>query len=207
MALSTKKRKTAKLKAAGCQTWLPPESAPLNGTLILGDFGWPWPIPAVWDTYDEQWCVATVQASPMQGGPHNYWLETDTEKKAALKRWMPLPQLPKEQHGVSPIPEPPIFPVREGDIAFGGDVTSLLPAWDEIPAAFKSDAHPFNQVVTQWFFGGLPAETEFQPKPGVDPNAAILHVAAIMRSFQPKHEHKNAGCAYLLSLWFEDIRF
>jgi hypothetical protein len=75
-------------------SWLPPESAPLNGTLILGDFGWPWPLPAVWDTYDKKWCVATVQASSMQDGADNYWLETDTENKSQLKRWMPMPHLP-----------------------------------------------------------------------------------------------------------------
>jgi len=74
-------------------SWLPPESAPLDGTLILGDFGWPWAIPAVWDTYDEHWVVATVQASPMADGPMNYWLETDTENKTQLKRWMPIPSL------------------------------------------------------------------------------------------------------------------
>jgi len=74
--------------------WLLPEDAPKDGTPILGDFGWPWANYAVWDTYDEQWCIATVQASPMADGPNNYWLECDTEKRASLKRWMHPPSLP-----------------------------------------------------------------------------------------------------------------
>ena len=74
--------------------WLPPETAPLDGTPILGDFGWPWANFALWDEYDEQWCIATLQASPMADGPTNSWIETDTEKRGSLKRWMPLPSLP-----------------------------------------------------------------------------------------------------------------
>ena len=87
-------QKGAELAAAA---WLPPESAPLTGTMIIGDFGWPWPIPAVWDAYDKQWCVVTVQASPMQDGPDNYWLESDTETMTHLKRWMPFPDLPNDK--------------------------------------------------------------------------------------------------------------
>lgn len=104
--MSTKKAtKTTQKQPAhgGCSAstcsagWLPPESAPLNGTLILGDFGWPWPLPAVWDTYDEQWCIATLQASPMVDGPTNSWIETYTEKRGSFKRWMPLPSLPNAE--------------------------------------------------------------------------------------------------------------
>jgi hypothetical protein len=73
---------------------LPPETAPLDGSPILGDFGWPWANFALWDEYDEQWCIAMLQASPMADGPMNSWIETDTEKRASLKRWMPLPSLP-----------------------------------------------------------------------------------------------------------------
>jgi hypothetical protein len=75
--------------------WLPPETAPRNGTLILGDFGWPWANFAVWDEYDEHWCISTLQACPMASGRINSYIETDTEKLASLKRWMPLPKLPK----------------------------------------------------------------------------------------------------------------
>ena len=77
------------------QTWRQPDSAPLDGTMILGDFGWSFAIPAVWDPYGEQWVVVTVQGSPMKNGPDNYWLETDTEKQVDLKRWLPIPKLPK----------------------------------------------------------------------------------------------------------------
>jgi len=78
----------------GAAGWGPPETAPLDGTPILGDFGWPWANFALWDEYDEQWCIATTQASPMADGATNSWIETDTEKRGSLKRWMPLPALP-----------------------------------------------------------------------------------------------------------------
>lgn len=42
------------------------------------------------------------------------------------------------------------------------------------------------------------------PKEGVDPDKAMRHLAACMRSFEPKHEHKMAGVACLMATWFED---
>lgn len=65
--------------------WLPPESAPLDGTPILGDFGWPCAIYAIWDEYDEEWCIATIHSMPIK------------ENSLTLKRWMPLPSLQTEK--------------------------------------------------------------------------------------------------------------
>jgi hypothetical protein len=84
------------------QTWNSPESAPCDGTPILGDFGWPWPCFAVWDPYDEEWNIASIQASPMADGPDNYWIEATTEKKADLKRWLPMPPLPQSTDNTPP---------------------------------------------------------------------------------------------------------
>lgn len=79
--------------------WLPPESAPMDGTPILGDFGWPWPNYAVWDPMDEEWCIANVQASHMGEEPVNYWIEADTEGRKDLRRWRAMPALPNSVTG------------------------------------------------------------------------------------------------------------
>lgn len=72
--------------------WQLPETAPRDGTVVLGDFGYPWPIMTMWDGYDEKWAVATVQACPMEGGRTNAYFETDTEDAPALRQWHPLPE-------------------------------------------------------------------------------------------------------------------
>lgn len=79
--------------------WLPPESAPRDGTPFLGDFGWPWACFAVWDEHDQHWCIATVQRSPMETGPDNTWLECDTEDPPNLRQWHPLPNIPRRPTG------------------------------------------------------------------------------------------------------------
>ena len=73
--------------------WRPAKTAPRDGTPILADMGYPWPLFAVFDPHDEHWVYATVQACPMEGGKHNFYLEMETDKPGELKRWMPLPKL------------------------------------------------------------------------------------------------------------------
>ena len=91
--------------------------------------------------------------------------------------------------------------------AFGGNMQQLLPAWGEIPDEFKRhNGTPWNKVQMTWFFKGLPEETEYDVKEGIDLTKALRHLGAIQRSWEPKHEHKEAGVAYLMSLWFNEIK-
>jgi hypothetical protein len=96
--------------------------------------------------------------------------------------------------------------VIDVEIAFGGDIGELLPSMDDIPDEFDLPGNTkWNKIISMWFFQGLPPETKFIPKDGIDSNDALRHIAAILRSFEPKHEHKESGCAYLMSLWFDDV--
>jgi hypothetical protein len=98
--------------------------------------------------------------------------------------------------------------VDDLDIAFGGRTRELLPPMSQIPDEFKNLNRPteWNKLVSRWFFSGLPSGMGWAPKPGIVTRDALRHVGAIMGSFEPKHEHKEAGCAYLLSLWFVAVQ-
>jgi hypothetical protein len=96
--------------------------------------------------------------------------------------------------------------VTDLDISFGGKMDLLLPEYKSIPEEFRRERHPFSRIVDNWFFSGLPKGTEFIPVEGVDGTKAKRHIRAIMVSFEPKHEHKTAGVAFLLSKWFSDIK-
>ena len=96
--------------------------------------------------------------------------------------------------------------VKDIDLAFGGRMEDLLPSEKEIPKEFhKHDGTKWNKIVSHWFFRGLPNDAQIIPKDGIDVKIAVRHMQAIMKSRAPKHEHKEAGVAYLMSLWIEDI--
>jgi len=72
--------------------WKTPETAPKDGTVILGDFGYPWPFVAVWNSYDEKWVMPSLNAQKMEYGKIDYWFENEQERAEDLKSWMPLPK-------------------------------------------------------------------------------------------------------------------
>ena len=78
-----------------------------------------------------------------------------------------------------------------------------IPAWEEIPKEFKHGHTKWNQLFSEMFYNGL-AELRLAPKQGVDTQKAMAAIRSIMRSWEPKHEHKEAACAYLFSEWFDD---
>lgn len=91
------------------------------------------------------------------------------------------------------------------DAAFG-DVTGLLPTWEEILAQFKThNGTKWNEFQRDWFFSGL-QNPRYKVRAGVDFETALAHLSAIQHSYLPKHEHKAAAVAWLASLWFVSVR-
>ena len=77
-------------------------------------------------------------------------------------------------------------------------IGTLLPERTDIPAEFKSHHNPYAQLATKWFFSGITAIAFHEH---IDANTAGRHLQACLGSFEPKHQHKIAGVAYLMSLW------
>lgn len=92
--------------------------------------------------------------------------------------------------------------VNDATLAFPANVDELIPAEDEIP-------EPYWQSGSDWpanlfkdlFFTGL-TDLTLVPRDGVDPHKAWRHIRAILGSYAPKHEHKEAAVRYLLDEWF-----
>lgn len=96
------------------------------------------------------------------------------------------------------------------DQAFG-KMSELLPAWNDIPEDFKSfmgtgEAKKWVQAVANIFYSGVRV-TEVKMKNGIDRTVVMRHLMSVLHSWEPKHEHKTAGVAYLMSLWFEDFKY
>lgn len=90
--------------------------------------------------------------------------------------------------------------VDDLDAAFGGSAMKILPPMNKIPDEFMSFRNPWVKWQIDWFHKGLDHCPE--PRAGIDMNLAMVNLACVQRSFEPKHEHKQAGVAYLASLWF-----
>jgi len=100
----------------------------------------------------------------------------------------------------------PITEITDIDLAFPARVLHLMPSESDIPPRFRDAGVRDVQLVARWFYRGLPDDTEFVPRPGVDARLALRQISAILRSFEPRHEHKMAATAFLVAEWFEDVR-
>jgi hypothetical protein len=90
------------------------------------------------------------------------------------------------------------------EVAFGPrNLSEWLPSYESIPEDFKRGRGPYCKATSRWFFQGLP-KGALVAKPGINTTMALGHLKAVLGSFAPKHEHKEAGVAYLMSLWFEE---
>ena len=92
--------------------------------------------------------------------------------------------------------------IDDATFAFPATLGGLLPPMDEIPDEFlNSYDNKWVSLVSGLFYkgGNLPAT-----KPGIDAKAARRHIGTVLGSYEPAHEHKIAGAAYLASLWYQE---
>ena len=96
------------------------------------------------------------------------------------------------------------LPIDGLNQAFPTSVDKHLPKYNEVPEEFRRGHTPWNKLFSKLFYSGG-SVAHLVPKPGIDKAQAIAHIRYCMGSWEPKHEHKEAGVAYLFSLWFEPV--
>lgn len=84
------------------------------------------------------------------------------------------------------------------EMVFG--TTKLLPPAETIPEQFNSGANIYVQLVSAIFYGTPLPKGEIEFHPGFEQEQVVRCVRAHLTSCEPKHEHKMAGVAYMLSL-------
>jgi hypothetical protein len=95
--------------------------------------------------------------------------------------------------------------ITDLDLAFPGPVIDLglLPKWEDIPEEFRNRDNEWAKAASKLFFKGGKG---LAFKEGVAVVKAKRHIAACLRSYQPKHEHKIAGVGWLLSQWLKSSK-
>ena len=101
--------------------------------------------------------------------------------------------------------KPEIIELSDADIAFPAHVIGrVIPVWEEIPSEYKDENHPYSKLAARIFFGQAKEEfIDLEPRDGIDTTKAVRMIKAALGSFEPKHEHKIAGVAYLFDTFFE----
>lgn len=122
-------------------------------------------------------------------------------------------RLRKEVSRANPAVETPVVGLKLGghqfrnfdglDCAFGARLADY-PAYESIPEEFRRGHSKANDVVGTLFFrGGQLSDFGLSLKAGIDPRAFHSALKAMLGSFDPKHEHKKAACAWLVSEYTE----
>lgn len=89
------------------------------------------------------------------------------------------------------------------DMVFPTTVRHLMPDYAEIREVYDRGNKWGNRLFSDWFYSGIKSTDGLIPRDGIDKKKALRHIRAVMGSFEPKHEHKEAACAYLLDKWFD----
>lgn len=73
----------------------PPETAPKD-RLILADFGLPWLMPTVWNSFEERWAMVTLQCCDMEGGLKDWYFDNELATPSELRGWVEMPKIEKQ---------------------------------------------------------------------------------------------------------------
>lgn len=97
--------------------------------------------------------------------------------------------------------------VSDIDMAFPSRGGELTPDYATVPDEFKQGRSVQEAFANRWFFNGDAFErfSVYGPSEGINGDDAVRHLQVVLGSCGTKHEHKIAGAAYLLSLWFDKI--
>lgn len=88
-------------------------------------------------------------------------------------------------------------------------IGTLLPEWKEIPEDFqreRGEAKKWTVIIDDWFFSGA-RNIQIVFKPGISQKLVMQNIRIILQDWDPSHEHKTAGAAWLLSLWTDKIEY
>lgn len=66
---------------------------PPKDRTFLADFGYPWPVVAVWNVCEETFVYANLQCGMVDGIEGDTYFENEYEREAEIKRWMPMPEI------------------------------------------------------------------------------------------------------------------
>ena len=102
--------------------------------------------------------------------------------------------------------EPHVF--SDMDRAFPARVLDHMPPMAEIPDDIVKGSHKACKVAWRWFFGDLFTKEPLATivgKKGITGEKIFYHLDTVTRSYEPKHEHKEAAVAYMISLWVRSI--
>lgn len=86
--------------------------------------------------------------------------------------------------------------ITDPEAVFGTE--RLLPAWESIPAEFKS-GNSYTKLAEAIFYGSSMPSGRIELKAGFEPMALNRAVRAHLQSYGPRHEHKIAGVGFLIS--------
>lgn len=101
------------------------------------------------------------------------------------------------------------FPAMSGVPHLVPDI-SIIPRYfggsQEAEKPQDLDVRLYRGLVSEMLFGVVPRDRNalhgFHPHPnGTDPNMAYRHIMALARTYDTKHEHKEAQLAWLLHKW------